>query len=64
METIFMNTIVKQINLTDIGSILQINLVLEGIKHDPIMTQEQSVLTKLDIYFKTEDKLFQHSLLG
>ena len=64
METVFMNTIVKQINLTDIGSILRINLVLEGIKHDPIMTQEQSVLTKLDIYFKTEDKLFQHSVLG
>ena len=28
------------------------------------MTQEQSVLTKLDAYFKTEDKLFQHSVLG
>ena len=28
------------------------------------MTQEQSVLTKLDKYFKTEDKLFQHSVLG
>ena len=28
------------------------------------MTQEQSVLTKLEPYFKTEDKLFQHSVLG
>ena len=28
------------------------------------MTQEQSVLAKLDTYFKTEDKLFQHSVLG
>ena len=28
-----------------------------GFKHcDPIMTQEQSVLTKLDFFFKTEDK--------
>ena len=28
------------------------------------MTQEQSVSTKFDIYFNTEDKLFQHSVLG
>ena len=28
------------------------------------MTQEQSVLTKLDTFFKKEDKLFQHSVLG
>ena len=28
------------------------------------MTQEQSVLTKLDTYFKTEDKIFQHYVLG
>ena len=28
------------------------------------MTQEQSLLIKLDTFFKTEDKLFQHSLLG
>ena len=27
-------------------------------KYDPIMTQEQSILTNLDSYFKTEDKLF------
>ena len=33
-------------------------------QYDPIMTQEQSILTKLDTYFKTEDKLFQHSVLG
>ena len=33
-------------------------------QHDPIMTQEQSVLTKLDTYFKAIDKLFQHSVLG
>ena len=33
-------------------------------QHDPTMTQEESVLTKLDTYFKTEDKLFQHSVLG
>ena len=31
---------------------------------DPIMTQEQSILTKLDIFLKTEDKLFHHSVLG
>ena len=31
---------------------------------DPIMTQERSVLTKLDTFLKTEDKLFQHSVLG
>ena len=28
------------------------------------MTQEQSILTKLDTYFKTEDKLFQHTVIG
>ena len=33
-------------------------------QHDPIMTQEQSVLTKLDTYFKTEEKIFQHYVLG
>ena len=33
-------------------------------QHDSIMTQEQSVLTKLDTYFKTEDKIFQHYVLG
>ena len=33
-------------------------------QHDPLMTQEQSVLTKLGTYFKTEVKLFQHSVLG
>ena len=27
------------------------------------MTQEQSVLTKLEIYFKTEEKIFQHYVL-
>ena len=27
------------------------------------MTQEQSVLTKLDTYFKTEEKIFQHYVL-
>ena len=27
-------------------------------QHDPIMTQEQAVLTKLDKFFKTEDKMF------
>ena len=32
-------------------------------QHDPIMIQEQSVLTKIDTCFKTEDKLFQHSVL-
>ena len=31
---------------------------------DPIMTQEQSILTKLDIFFKTEDKLLQDSVSG
>ena len=36
-----------------------------GLKmQDPIMTQEQSVLTKLDTYFKTEDKFYQHYVLG
>ena len=34
------------------------------IQYDPIMTQEKSVLTKLDTFIKTEDKLFQHSVLG
>ena len=29
-----------------------------------IMTQEQSILTKTDTCFKTEDKLFEHSVLG
>ena len=33
-------------------------------QHDPIITQEQSVLTKLDKFFKTEDKIFQHYVLG
>ena len=33
-------------------------------QHDPIMTQEQLMLTKLDKYFKTENKLFQHYVLG
>ena len=33
-------------------------------QHDPTMTQEQSVLTKLDTYFKTEEKIFQHYVLG
>ena len=33
-------------------------------QHDPIMTQEQSVLTKLHTYFKTEEKIFQHYDLG
>ena len=33
-------------------------------QYDPISTQEQSVLTKLDTYFKTEEKLFQHYVLG
>ena len=33
-------------------------------RYDPIMTQEQLILTKLDTYFKTEDRLFQHSVLG
>ena len=33
-------------------------------QHNPIMTQKESVLTKLDTFFKTEDKLFQHSVLG
>ena len=33
-------------------------------QHDPIMTQSQSVLTKLNTFFETEDKLFQHYVLG
>ena len=33
-------------------------------QYNPIMTQEQSVLTKLDTFFKKEDKLFQNSVLG
>ena len=32
-------------------------------QHDPIMTQEQSVLIKLDTYFKTEEKIFQYYVL-
>ena len=32
-------------------------------QYDPIMTQEQSVLTQLHTFFKTEDKLFQHNVL-
>ena len=34
------------------------------LQYDPIMTQEQSILTELDTYFKTEDKIFQHYVLG
>ena len=37
---------------------------LEFKQYDSIMTEEQSVLTKLDTFFKTEDKLFQHNVLG
>ena len=33
-------------------------------QYNVIMTQEQSVLTKLDRYFNTEDKIFQHYVLG
>ena len=33
-------------------------------QRDSIMTQEQSVLTKLDTFFKTEGKLFQRRVLG
>ena len=33
-------------------------------QHDLIMIQEQSVLTKLDTYFKTKEKIFQHYVLG
>ena len=33
-------------------------------QHDPIMTQEESVLTKLDTYLETEEKIFQHYVLG
>ena len=33
-------------------------------QHDPIITQGQLVLTKLDTYFKTEEKIFQHYVLG
>ena len=33
-------------------------------RYDPITTQEQSVLTKLDKYFRTEDKISQHYVLG
>ena len=32
-------------------------------QQDPMMIQEQSVLTKLDTYFKTEEKIFQHYVL-
>ena len=31
-------------------------------QRNPIMTQEQSILAKLDTSSKTEDKLFQHSV--
>ena len=34
------------------------------IQHDPTMTQERSVLTKLDTYFKTKGKISQHYVLG
>ena len=33
-------------------------------QYDVIMTQEQSVLTKLDRYFNTEKKIFQPYALG
>ena len=33
-------------------------------QQDPIMTQEQSVLTKSDTYFKTQEKIFQYYVLG
>ena len=33
-------------------------------QHDPIMSQEQPVLTKLDTYFKTEENIFQRYVLG
>ena len=33
-------------------------------QHDQIMAQEQAVLTKLDTYFKTEQKIFQHYVLA
>ena len=33
-------------------------------QYDPIMTQKQLVLTKLDTYLKTEGKIFQHYVLG
>ena len=33
-------------------------------QHDPIITQEQSILTKIDTFFKAEDKLIQQSVLG
>ena len=33
-------------------------------QYDVIMTQEQSVLTKLDRYFNTENKIVQHYVLG
>ena len=33
-------------------------------QYDVIMTQKQSVLTRLNKFFKTEDKIFQHYVLG
>ena len=33
-------------------------------QRDPIMTQEQSVLTKIKSAFSTEEVIFQHSVLG
>ena len=33
-------------------------------QYDPIMTQEQSILTKLENYFATENKPYQHYVLG
>ena len=33
-------------------------------QYDVIMTQEESILTKLDRYFNIEDKMFQHYVLG
>ena len=33
-------------------------------QQDPIMTQEQSVLTKIKTAFLTEEIIFQHSVLG
>ena len=32
-------------------------------QYDVMMTQEQSVLTRLDTYFKSENKIFQHYVL-
>ena len=33
-------------------------------QQDPIMTQEQSVLSKIELLFLTEDKIYQHNVLG